>query len=178
MLAGLVTGALVLGACGSDSEVEVEGAWARTSPAAVTLGAAYFELTVADDDRLVGAEVSSDVAAAAEIHEVVEVDGEMSGDEMSGDEMSGDMDDMEMSEGSHEGMDDVMDMGGMMQMQEMADGLALTGGETVAFQPGGYHVMLVDLVGPLEVGEEFDLTLDFENADSVTVTVEVRENAP
>lgn len=187
MLAGLVTGALVLGACGSDSDVEVEGAWARNSPMAVTLGAAYFDLTVAEDDRLVGAQVPADVAASAEIHEVVESEMEMSGDmemseEMSGDmemseEMSGDMDDMEMSEGSHDDTGD-MDMGGMMTMQEMEDGLALSGGETVSFEPGGYHVMLIDLADPLEVGDEFELTLEFENADSTTVTVEVRESAP
>lgn len=176
MSAGLVAGALVLGACGSDSDVEVEDAWARNSPAAVSLGAAYFDLTVAADDRLVAVQVSGDVAASAEIHEVVESDTEMSGDmseEMSGD-MSGEMDDTEMSEGSH----DDMDMGGMMTMQQIENGLALTGGETVSFAPGSYHVMLIDLADPLEVGDEFELTLEFENADSTTVTVEVRESAP
>ena len=74
-----------------------------------------------------------------------------------------------------------MDMGGgemAMTMQEMADGLPLPGGETVSLEPGGYHIMLLDLVEPLEIDQEFELTLDFENADDVTVTVTVAETAP
>lgn len=155
----LLTAAVVLSACGSgDDDITVAGAWARASAPAQTTGAVYFDLTVSDDDTLVGASVPASVATRAEVHEVVMVDGDM--------EMSDDMD-----------MD--MDMGdGQMRMQELPDGLALTGGETVSFEPGSYHVMLPELVDPLEVGEEFDLTLQFENADDVTVTVEVAETAP
>ncbi|MEQ9163678.1 MAG: copper chaperone PCu(A)C, partial [Ilumatobacter fluminis] len=146
------------------------------------LGAAYFDITADDDDVLVAASVSSDVAGSAEIHEIVEAemdmddmdDGEMSDmDDMDDREMS-DMDDME--DGDHE-----MDMGDgdmAMVMQEMADGLPLPADETVSLEPGGYHVMLLDLVEPLETGDEFELTLDFENADDVTVTVTVAETAP
>jgi len=72
-----------------------------------------------------------------------------------------------------------MDMDtGEMRMQEMEDGLALVGGETVAFEPGSYHVMLPGLVEPLEAGDEFDLTLDFAIADDVTFTVQVSDDAP
>ena len=67
---------------------------------------------------------------------------------------------------------------GEMMMRELADGLALPGGETVSLEPGGYHVMLLDLVDPLEIGETFDVTLDFADADSLTVTVTVAETAP
>ncbi len=38
--------------------------------------------------------------------------------------------------------------------------------------------MLIDLVEPLEVGERFDMTLDFAGADPVTVSVDVAETAP
>ena len=38
--------------------------------------------------------------------------------------------------------------------------------------------MLVDLVDPLEIGERFDMTLDFAGADPVTVSVAVAESAP
>ena len=68
--------------------------------------------------------------------------------------------------------------GQMTTMRELSDGLALSGGETVSFEPGGYHVMLPELTGPLEVGDEFELTLEFANAGAVTVTVEVAETAP
>ncbi len=67
---------------------------------------------------------------------------------------------------------------GEMTMQELVDGLALSAGQMVKFEPGGYHVMLIDLVDPLEVGDEIGLTLEFETAGSVEVTVEVAESAP
>ena len=38
--------------------------------------------------------------------------------------------------------------------------------------------MLLDLPAALEVGETFELTLQFENAGDRTVEVEVREEAP
>ena len=184
--------ALTLAACGSDDGgVSIDGAWARTPAEGQTTGAIYFEITADEDDRMIAASVPASVAATAEIHEVVmaEMDDEMSGDEMSGDEMSGDgemdgeMDDeMSGDEMSGDGeMDDDSDMGGMdpqMRMQELTDGLPLPAGETVTLQPGGYHVMLLDIAEPLEVGDEIELTLDFEDADDVTITVEVAASAP
>ena len=176
----LLTAAVALSACGSgDDDVTVANAWARASAPSQTTGAIYFDLTVADDDVLIGASVPSPVATHAEIHEVVMVDdstGEMSED-VSGDDMGDDeMDDMEMSEGS----DDMSgtDTSGQMRMQELPDGLALTGGEMVSFEPGSYHVMLPELVEPLEIGDEFELTLDFAEADDVTITIQVAETAP
>lgn len=56
--------------------------------------------------------------------------------------------------------------------------IALPAGETVMLMPGGYHIMLLDLVTPLEVGQTFDVTLTFANAGSKVVTVEVRDEAP
>lgn len=46
------------------------------------------------------------------------------------------------------------------------------GGELV-LEPGGMHVMLMDLSGPLEEGATFPLTLTFETAGEVTVEVPV-----
>ena len=196
--AGIVAGALLLAGCGSESDgasgtdagaaseqattFEIVDAWARTSPASVDNGAAYFEITASADDALVGAEVSTDVAETAEIHEVVMAedsgmtdDTSMSGDDMSGDEMTDDTsmsgDDMSGDSGDTSGED--MDMGNMT-MQEV-DSIDLPAGEAVVFEPGGYHVMLLGLASPLEVGDTFDLTLLFESGASETVTVEVRE---
>ena len=59
----------------------VSDAWARSSPSGVTMGAAYFDITSVDDDLLVAVSVSSDVAARAEIHEVVKAM-DMGDDEM------------------------------------------------------------------------------------------------
>jgi len=75
---------LALAACGSGSEsietkprVEVSGQWARTSPAATTMGAAYMTLNSNADDQLVGASVDKSVAMMTEVHEIVMVDGAM-----------------------------------------------------------------------------------------------------
>jgi copper(I)-binding protein len=67
--------ALALAACGSDdSGISIEGAWARSSPASTTLGAAYFEITADEADTLVAVSVPSSLAGRAEIHEVVPAD--------------------------------------------------------------------------------------------------------
>ena len=66
---------------------------------------------------------------------------------------------------------------GMMAMQE-AEKVELPEGETVSLQPGGYHVMFIELAAPFEMGQKFDLTLHFEDAADVTVEVEVTEEDP
>lgn len=166
----LLSATVVAGGCGSGDEVTVTDAWARASAPTQTVGAVYFDLTVAEDDTLVAASVPASVAARAEIHEVV-MDGDPA-DETDHAAGSHDMDETDTGSGS------VSYDGGRMRMQERADGFALTGGEVVSFEPGGYHVMLPELTGPLEVGEQFPLTLEFADADDVTVTVEVAESAP
>ena len=140
-------------ACGSDDAITVNEPWARTSPAMVTMGAAYMQITAPAGDTLIGVSVPASIADHAEIHEMVpaaEADSSM-----------------DMSD------DSSMDMGAMVMQQIMS--LDLPAGETVELKPGGYHVMLIDLAGPLEIGSTFDLTLDFETADDMVVSVEVRE---
>jgi copper(I)-binding protein len=44
-----------------------------------------------------------------------------------------------------------------------------------ALEPGGYHIMLIGLKQPLKEGGSFPLTLTFEKAGSVTVTVPVQK---
>ena len=196
---GLSLGALALAGCGSDDSVSIENSWARTSAAGQTTGAVYFDLTVDADDTLIGASVPASIAAEAQVHEVVMADmdssdmdsSDMDSDEMDSDDMdSDDMDSSDMDSDEMDDMDDLegsddmgdMESGGMdmgaMRMQELTDGLDLVAGETVTFEPGGYHVMLLDIAEPLEVGDEVEVTLDFANADSMTITVEVAESAP
>lgn len=64
---------------------------------------------------------------------------------------------------------------GEMIMREV-DGIDLVAGETVHLEPGGYHVMLLGLAEPLEVGASFDVILTFEKAGDVSASVEVRDN--
>ena len=164
--AALVVSLVALAACGGgDSDASVSDAWARATAPGATVGGVYFDVEAADDDTLLGVSVPADVAARAELHEVVPAD---MGDTDTGDTDMGD---------TERGDTDMGDMGAV-RMREMTGGLALIGGEPVSFDPGGDHVMLPELVGPLEVGDEFELTLDFQNADDVTVAVGVTETAP
>lgn len=163
--------ALVFAACGGDDQISVDGAWARTSPAATDRGAVYFEVTADEADTLVGATVDDSIAGAAEIHEMVMAD---MGDDM--DESMDDMDDMDDEAGSDMDMSDDTEV--PMTMQEMTSGLPLPAGETVVLEPGSYHVMLLDLVEPLETGDEFEVTLSFADGDDLTIEVPVLETAP
>ena len=58
------------------------------------------------------------------------------------------------------------------------DEIALPAGKTVELRPGGYHVMLIDVVKPLAVGEEVPITLTIVGKDgkksSLAVKAEVR----
>jgi hypothetical protein len=48
-------------------------------------------------------------------------------------------------------------------------------GQSVSFKPGGYHIMMVGLKKPLKAGETFPLTLSFEHAGKIEITVTVRK---
>ena len=48
-------------------------------------------------------------------------------------------------------------------------------GKSVTLAPGGYHIMLTGLKQPLQQGDTFPLTLNFEKAGQVTATVTVQK---
>ncbi|OGA44290.1 MAG: hypothetical protein A3G25_07655, partial [Betaproteobacteria bacterium RIFCSPLOWO2_12_FULL_63_13] len=52
--------------------------------------------------------------------------------------------------------------------------LALPAGKTVKFEPGAYHLMLIDLKHALTKGESVPLQLRIENKDKSVTTVEVK----
>ena len=68
----------------------------------------------------------------------------------------------------HESFDDK----GVMKMRPMP-ALPLEPGRTVAMAPGGYHIMMMGLKAPLKAGDAFPMTLRFEHAAPVTVTIQV-----
>ena len=145
------------------AEVTVSGQWARTSPMDAKNGAAYFTVDSATADRLVGVKVDAAVAGMAQIHETVMVT----------DDTMAMGSDTTMAMGS----DTTMNMGGEMEMREV-DGIDIVAGEPLVLEPGGYHVMLMELAAPLEVGTSISLTLVFEKAGEVTIDVPVLEEAP
>lgn len=164
-----LTLALGLAACGDSdgtsgtttslaptAEVEIAGAWARTSPAETTKGVVYLEITNTGDldDALIAGAVDPAVAARVELHETVVAGGNL-GDETPTTGMGGEM----------------------MEMREV-DQIAIPAGATVSLEPGGLHIMLIDLAAPLEAGTTVEVTLTFEEAGDEVVTAEVRDTAP
>lgn len=55
--------------------------------------------------------------------------------------------------------------------------LDLPAGKTVELKPGGYHVMLLDLKGPVKEGDLVSLSLVLEGKDGQRETVEVKAAA-
>lgn len=56
-------------------KITVSGQWARTSPMATDMGAAYMTIEASALDELIGASVDMSVAMMTEVHETVTVDG-------------------------------------------------------------------------------------------------------
>ncbi len=64
--------------------------------------------------------------------------------------------------------------GGVMKMRPLAKGLVIPAGGSVKLEPGGYHLMLLQLKRPLAAGQRYKATLVFEKAGPVEVEFEVR----
>lgn len=62
--------------------------------------------------------------------------------------------------------------GGVMRMRPATGGLAIPGGDTL-LKPGGAHVMLDGLSGPLEPGDKLSLVLRFAHAGERRIAVPV-----
>ena len=65
--------------------------------------------------------------------------------------------------------------GGMAKMRRL-ESVDVGPGETVVFEPGGHHIMLMGLTTPLVEGKTYPLTLRFERAGEVEVEVMVTES--
>jgi copper(I)-binding protein len=142
---------------GPGGVITVTDAWARAMPPGTTTSAVYFKLTnlTGQDDALVS--VSTPVTATAEIHQVMAVSAAPA-----------------ESTGMGGGMTSVAPAGGAMMGMSPIDKLPLPAGATVELKPGAYHVMLVDVKDPLKEGTTIEVTLTFEKAPPVTLTVPVQ----
>ncbi len=154
------------------AEILIEGAWARNSPMMAEMGAAYMTITSPVDDKLVAASVDASIAGMVQVHEVVM--------EMPTEDTMAMGTETTMAMGTedtmHMGTGDTMPAG-EMTMREV-EFVELPAGMAVQLKPGGYHIMLMDLVAPLELGTTITITLVFENAGEITVEVPVLEEAP
>ncbi len=156
-ITGILLLSLMLGACSATpTTIRVSEAWAR--PAAQgNNGAVYFSIENNTATNLSILSASSSAARAVEIHR---------SSLMSADELDG------MIEGGADNAD--LAMQGVMQMMPV-DTLDLPSGQSQLFEPGGLHVMLIDLAQELKPGDTLLLTLSFDNADNYEIEVLVEE---
>jgi copper(I)-binding protein len=63
--------------------------------------------------------------------------------------------------------------GSVMRMREMAQGLPVPAGAKVELKPGGYHLMFMELKAPFVVGTDVPVTLVFERAGRVDITLQI-----
>lgn len=68
--------------------------------------------------------------------------------------------------------------GDVMRMRRLDAGVGVPAGKSVAFAPGGHHVMLIGVKSPLKEGNTIALTLVFEKAGVIVVDVPVKRSAP
>lgn len=68
-------------------------------------------------------------------------------------------------------------VGNVAQMRPV-DAIEIVPGSPTVLQPGGLHVMLLDLRGPLQAGQSFPVTLRFERAGEVQIQVDIRSPRP
>lgn len=172
-VAVLVLLAVALAACSNaGGRWHTHEAYSRPTLAGGT-GAAYFMLHNATetDDALIGA--SSDVAETVEIH--------LSGMVADGEAVESQEADHDHGDGEHDGhaegehpmgeaeMHDMSSVGTMVKVER----IELAAGHEIAFAPGGYHIMLINLQRELAAGDTFELTLHFEHAEDLTIEVKV-----
>ena len=62
---------------------------------------------------------------------------------------------------------------GVMTMRPLDKGLKIDPGQTVKLAPGGYHLMMFDLKSPLKQGDKIPVTLEFEKAGKVQLSLDV-----
>jgi copper(I)-binding protein len=61
---------------------------------------------------------------------------------------------------------------GVMQMRAVST-VEVKPGDKLELKPGGYHAMLSDLTKPLKAGDRFPVTLTFQHAGAIEVSVRV-----
>ncbi|MFO1504279.1 MAG: copper chaperone PCu(A)C [Steroidobacteraceae bacterium] len=70
-----------------------------------------------------------------------------------------------------------IDNNGVARMWPMGE-FTLRAGETLRFDPNGFHVMFMDIKAPFVAGTKVPLSLLFEDEKEVTVMLEVRPLVP
>lgn len=69
---------------------------------------------------------------------------------------------------------EVVQEAGSSVMQEVDGGLEIPAGGELNLEPGGYHIMLVELGEPITPGQDLELTLRFSDGSETVTTVPAR----
>ena len=148
----------------ASDELVVEDVWSRMSSMRSGVAAVYLAVQnpTGTGDVLIGARVPADTAGRVEIHETYLVEGEAQGDHGG----------MPQGDGPHGRDED--DVGAPMMAMRQIDSIEVPAGGSATLEPGGLHLMLMELVDDLAPGDTYELTLEFERSAPVTVVVEVR----
>lgn len=67
--------------------------------------------------------------------------------------------------------------GGAMVMRPIAGGIPIPAGGTTTLEPGGLHVMIMDVLRPIEPGEEVGVALTLSDGSTVNFTTLAKEFA-
>ena len=67
-----------------------------------------------------------------------------------------------------------IEIDGMMSMQPIT-GLAVLPGESIQLEPGGYHLMMMNPLQDLKLGDKIIVTLRFDNQTTQTIIMIVRK---
>jgi copper(I)-binding protein len=71
-------------------------------------------------------------------------------------------------------MHESMMSGDVMEMHQL-ESVPLKAAEEIVFEPGGLHIMLIDLKQDLKLGDEFEITLQFRNHEDIQLSVSVQD---
>lgn len=135
------------------ADLDVREAWVREAAEGQASTAAYFVIENRSAAAMTLVGVTSAAAATAELHT------------------------MQMQPTPPpSGMPSTIPMGRMMRMMQV-DRVVVPAHGTVEFKPGGYHVMLFKVAKPLVVGQTVDLTLEFADRRTATVTAVIGSRA-
>jgi copper(I)-binding protein len=149
---------LLVGCAPQPATIQIQDAWLR--PTSLGNNAAlYFSIANNLPESVVILSASSEAARAVEIHESMM---------MAADDLNN------MIEGNEDSVANDLQMQDVMQMTALNE-VEIGSGETLLFEPGGLHIMLVDIQQEFELGMSVMLRLNFENGESLSLEAVVSE---
>lgn len=61
---------------------------------------------------------------------------------------------------------EVSEVAGEMSMHPIDGGFVVPAGESISLEPGGWHIMFMNIPAPIEAGDEVSVTLDLDSGDT------------